>query len=484
KLDVDGRISSWQRLVKALPRVHTLGDDLDRQFLATFLPNMANLAVVPLVNSVDTFWVGRMGSALALAGQAAANQAFFTLYFLVAFLPTITAPLVAASIGSGDTEQASERVCEAIFLSNVFGLLGTLLLVVFPRVGLGLILAPDAPAMAHAVPYVRLRALSMIPALISATGFAAYRGLLNTVTPLKVSLLTNLLNILLDPLCIFGLPAAAAAAAAGPLRGMGALTAAGGGGLGAAGAALATAVAETVSGLVYVRLLLRRKLIRLSSLFRPPAWANLKPLVRGGLAMLARQTILNVSFVSAARRAQAMDPSGVAAAAYGIVMQIYFVGIVVHLAVQSTAAALVPSALALAGLAAARAVADRTFTWGLLTGVLLGAGQVAALPWLVPLFTPLAEVQAAVRAPALVAAALHVANGPLFAGEGCLLGLQRFRALAAITGLGLAVMLACLASPLGATLHGVLLSIAAFNVTEALVLVYHHVRLGPLRRRG
>jgi len=47
--------------------------------------------------------------------------------------------------------------------------------------------------------------LGMIPALFSATGFAAYRGLLNTVTPMKVSLTANLLNLVLDPLCIFGL---------------------------------------------------------------------------------------------------------------------------------------------------------------------------------------------------------------------------------------------------------------------------------------
>ena len=33
--------------------------------------------------------------------------------------------------------------------------------------------------------------------------------------------------------------------------------------------------------------------------------------------MLVRQSTLNVAFISAARRAQAMDPTGVSAAAYG-----------------------------------------------------------------------------------------------------------------------------------------------------------------------
>lgn len=87
-------LSSWKRLVKALPAVQRktrddgtnhsfkvqLGDDLDRQILGTALPSMLNLAVVPVVNTVDVFWVGKLGSALALAGQAAANQAFFTLF--------------------------------------------------------------------------------------------------------------------------------------------------------------------------------------------------------------------------------------------------------------------------------------------------------------------------------------------------------------------------------------------------------------------
>ena len=87
---------------------------------------MINLAVVPLVNAVDTFWVGRMGIALALAGQAAANQAFFTLYFLINYIPTMTAPLVAAAVGSGEKDEAQARVCESLFLSNMLGLVGRL----------------------------------------------------------------------------------------------------------------------------------------------------------------------------------------------------------------------------------------------------------------------------------------------------------------------------------------------------------------------
>ena len=49
------------------------------------------------MGAVDTFWVGRMGNALALAGQGAANQVFNAFFFVVGFVPKVTVPLVAAS---------------------------------------------------------------------------------------------------------------------------------------------------------------------------------------------------------------------------------------------------------------------------------------------------------------------------------------------------------------------------------------------------
>jgi hypothetical protein len=92
-----------------------------------------------------------------------ANQCFFSTYFLIAFIPTITAPLVAAAAGSGDTAAAADRVCEALFLASVLGAVGTLILVAAPQWVLGLVLPAGAPAAEYATRYLRLRALSLIP---------------------------------------------------------------------------------------------------------------------------------------------------------------------------------------------------------------------------------------------------------------------------------------------------------------------------------
>ena len=102
--------------------------------------------------------------------------------------------------------------------------------------------------------------------------------------------------------------------------------------LGVAGAAVATAVAETAAGLVYAVLLLRRGLMRLGALFKPPQLTALLPLIKGGAAMLLRQIALNVAFVCATRMTQVMDTTGVSAAAYAITNQVYSLGVVVMLA--------------------------------------------------------------------------------------------------------------------------------------------------------
>ena len=447
----------WKRRLRAsLPGRHADSiPGIDRLILTTAVPSMINLAVVPLVNAVDTFWVGRMGIALALAGQAAANQAFFTVYFLVAFLPTLTAPLVAAAAGSGDEREAQKRISESLFLCNVLGMIGTVFLVGFPKRALGMVLPPAAPAFDYATPYLRLRGLSMIPALLSATGFAAYRGLLDTVTPLKFSLATNLLNLVLDPLLIFSTP------------------------LRVVGAALATAVSETASGFLYLALLMKRKLLAVKGLFTPPSWSSLVPILQGGLSVLGRQLALNVGILTAARRAQSLDPSGgVAAAAYGIVMQMYSVGIVVHVAMQGTAAALVPSTKAKSGTQAARRVADRLFIWNTIVGLILGLVQFLSLPALVPLFSTLPEVQQAVRKPALLSSIMHVLNGPVFAGEGILLGLGSFRDLMLITAGGISIMVAGLSASKG--LDGIMGSFMVFTIVQAAALILHYLKLGPL----
>jgi hypothetical protein len=174
-----------------------------------------------------------------------------------------------------------------------------------------------------------------------------------------------------------------------------------------------------------------------------------------------------VAFVTATRSAQAMDSTGVMAAAYAITVQQYSLGLVIMLAIQATGATLVPSALSNnkassslsssssssssssgsstdesgenssstndnktgssssssssssgsnnryseEGIVAARRIGDRLIGWATLIAASMAVLQVAALPVVTPLFSTLPEVRSAVKAPALMAALVQFTNG-------------------------------------------------------------------------
>ena len=75
-------------------------DALDKQILKLFVPAMLNFLVIPFVGAIDVFWVGRMGSAVALAAQGAANQVFQSAFWIISFVPSIIAPVVAKAAAS------------------------------------------------------------------------------------------------------------------------------------------------------------------------------------------------------------------------------------------------------------------------------------------------------------------------------------------------------------------------------------------------
>ena len=96
-------------------------DAIDKQILKLFVPAMLNFLIIPLVGAVDVFWVGRMGSAVALAAQGAANQVFQSAFWIISFVPSIIAPVVAKAAASGDTEEVQRATGEAIFVASLVG---------------------------------------------------------------------------------------------------------------------------------------------------------------------------------------------------------------------------------------------------------------------------------------------------------------------------------------------------------------------------
>jgi MATE family multidrug resistance protein len=386
RLNTATLISAIPEEVKETAKILPCGDDLDKRILTLVLPAVANFLILPLVGAVDTFWVGRMGNALSLAGQGAANQVFSSVFFLISFLPAVVTPLVAKAAGSGDIAAVRDSIQEAFFLGSILGLFGTVLLAIFPSYALTMVLPRGSPARAFAEPYLAIRALTFMPALLSTIGFAAFRGTMDVVTPLKIAFFSNIVNVILDPVLIFNAN------------------------MGVAGAAAATCAAEIFSFVQYVRLLQKKKMLQLSKAMKIPSFSSLKPLLVGGFGVQMRSVALNVAYLAVTRSTQAMDTTGTAAAAHAVTIQLWQLGGVVLLAMSVVASIIVPSEITgrikegknkVEALESARSAANRLLSWGVIMGGILGLMQLACLP-LLNIFSPLPDVQKAARIPSII----------------------------------------------------------------------------------
>ena len=444
-------------------------DKMDKELIKISLPVIGNYAIGPLIGAVDLFWVNRMGNALAVAGQAAANQVFSSAFWFVSFLPSVTATLVAKQHAKGDKEATQDAICQALFVGFFIAMIGTPFMFFKSTGALSSVLQKGAPAMEYAKPYLMIRALAFLPSLISLVGFSAFRGILDTKTPVKISAFANVFNAVLDPLLIFTLA------------------------MGVPGAAMATLAAEVISAMIYLGLLRKRKLILWGKLFRPPSWASLEPLIKGGVALQLRNLSLNLTFLAVARVTQSIDQSGVAAAAHAMAIQTFQIGGIVLLALSTVAQIMVPNAMVerfdeasqttIGGLKYAKATANRLMSWGFVLGCALGSLQILLLPVMFKA-TPLQEVRNAAKLPAVIASVLQIINGLVFIGEGIMIGTGSFLQLSLST---LTATLGCLWAlwffPPRVGLTGVWLGFIVFNLIRLAGVAIHQKINGPLSWR-
>ena len=403
----DSNLEDPDLVAAASPRIQSLpcGDDLDSRIWKLALPAFINFLILPVTGAVDLFFIGKLGSALATAGQSAANQVYSTAALLTNVIPVVTVPLVAKAHAANNKEEVQRQVGGAIFLSILLASLVTVL------VGAGanrwLLLVGSSAALPFSLPYLLYRLPGVLPDTLSTVGFSSFRGIQDAVTPLKISLVSCVANAVLNPLLMFSA------------------------GMGMAGAALATSFSQLIAGGAYIALLFKRRLLSWASALRPPSKEMLAKLAAAAGAVQTRNIALNVAFVAITRTTQGLDATGVAAAAHATTIALWQLGGVVLFAMGSVATILTSAELGRQGASSedARAVARRVLSWGALLGAALGAVQILGLPML-GLFTQIDEVRRAARLPSIIGAFLQLINGVVFVGEGLMVASGAFGALA------------------------------------------------------
>ena len=183
----------------------------DREILRLAVPALGALAADPLVSLVDTAFIGRLGA--NELGSLAIAVAVFTLAFAVFnFLAYGTTPMIARAIGADDRAAAGRIALNAVVVGAVLGVVTALVVAVMATPVLELLGAgPDT--IDGAVSYLRIRTLALPAMMLVTVGHGVFRGYQDTRTPMFVTLGLNAVNLVLDPVFIFGLDGGLAGAA-------------------------------------------------------------------------------------------------------------------------------------------------------------------------------------------------------------------------------------------------------------------------------
>lgn len=228
-----------------------------------------------MVGIVDTAMVGRLGAA-ALAAVGLGNQINQLGLTIFSALATGSTALVARYVGAQEQERARDVARQSlvlglfvsgtvmlIFLATARGLLGVL----FRR--------SEVEVLSAAATYVRIVALAMVLNYFLIVINAVLRGAGDTKTPMRITALVNVINIIGNTIFIYGV---------GPVPA-----------LGVAGAALGTAISQACGGILALRVLFRDEVlkVRATDSFRPD-WGIIRRIANIGVPAGLEQGMLRV----------------------------------------------------------------------------------------------------------------------------------------------------------------------------------------------
>lgn len=211
----------------------------------------------------NSFWVSRLTEAdLAALGSCA--FAFWSINLWADLAGTGLHALVAQAEGAADRARIGRLLGQGLWL--VLSLAIGLVVLADPLAAfyLDVMRMPRGPVFTAAETLLDVSLLLALPIIAQTLGSAVFRGLGDTRTPLLVAAATLVLNVVVDPVLIWGV---------GPWPG-----------LGLRGVAVGTATAATLGAVLSFWLLWRRSI---RPEWRLPQWSAISEIVRIGLPITA-----------------------------------------------------------------------------------------------------------------------------------------------------------------------------------------------------
>jgi len=200
-------------------------------------PILFGMLMFTLYLLTDLYFVGRLGPE-AVAALSISGNVFFVHLGLSFIIGTGAMALIAQAYGARDFNRAEEVFKQSLILSIVAGSIAAItgLLIAHPYIRF---FGGKGMAFTWGVEYFQIYSISLLFLLLLHVFSACYRGMGDTKTSMLILLLSLVLNIILDPVLIFGFAGIPA--------------------LGVKGAALASLISQICSVMIYTYLVFVKK---------------------------------------------------------------------------------------------------------------------------------------------------------------------------------------------------------------------------------
>ncbi|MGD8113814.1 MAG: MATE family efflux transporter, partial [Sphaerochaetaceae bacterium] len=251
---------------------------LTRELLFLSFPIMISNLLQVLYNTVDAFYLGKIGKEAISAPSITMNISNFIIIFGAAFSVSGTTMISQAFGNDSHNRKRLDLLASQVLLVNIcLSILITLIGYFSSETLMQLMKVPEGLTYTYTRSYMQITFLTMPFFFLDLSLRSIYQGIGDSVTPLYVQCVAVIINVILDPILIFG------------FHGIPRLE--------VFGAAMATFIARTISGSISLILLLKmNKGIKISLRLMKPHGRTLSLMTKIGLPAAIGQSISALGF--------------------------------------------------------------------------------------------------------------------------------------------------------------------------------------------
>ena len=185
-------------------RVDLVSDNIVKTLLTLSLPILGTSFIQMAYSLVDMIWIGRAGSA---AVAAVGTAGFFAWFGNSMVLITKTGAEVGVSqaIGKNDDKERNCYVYSSIALCILMSIVYGIILIILKDELIGFFNLGDPVIIKMSINYLIIISIGMICAFLNPQFTGIFTASGNSKTPFVVNTVGLIMNIILDPILIFGI---------------------------------------------------------------------------------------------------------------------------------------------------------------------------------------------------------------------------------------------------------------------------------------